>query len=68
MSPEDRELQIQTIETHLRRLGLTEAQICLHVAPLKAKAEKPQLKRKAGRSNSMITYFIRPSRKPLVIS
>ena len=31
MSTDDRDVQIQTIETHLRRLGLTEKQISLHV-------------------------------------
>ena len=32
MSTDDRDVQIQTIETHLRQLGLTEKQISPHVA------------------------------------
>ena len=70
MSTDDRDVQIQTIETHLRRLGLTEKQISLHVAQLKAKGDRPPSirGRKVGRSGNMITYFMRPSRKPLFVS
>ena len=69
MSTDDRDAQIQTIETHLSRLGLTEKQISLHVAPLKAKGDRPpSIRRKVGRSGNMITYFMRPSRKPLFVS
>jgi hypothetical protein len=50
-------------------LGLTEKQISLHVAPLKAKGDRPpSIRRKVGRSGNMITYFMRPSRKPLFVS
>ena len=66
MMPDDYEVQIKTIEAHLLRLGLTEEQIFLHLTPLRLKAGKPQpIKRKVGRSSSAITYFMRPSRKPL---
>jgi hypothetical protein len=69
MLSDDNEVQMKTIETHLRRLGLTEEQIALHLAPLRAKNEKPQpIRRKAGTPSSAITYFMRPSRKPQLAS
>ena len=69
MLSDDNEVQIKTIETHLRRQGLTKEQITLHLAPLRAKTEKPQpIRRKAGTPSSAITYFMRPSRKPQLAS
>jgi hypothetical protein len=66
---DDRKLHIKTIETHLRRLGLTESQILLHLAPLRAKEGKPlPIRRKVRQANQVITYFMRPSRKPVVVS
>jgi hypothetical protein len=48
MMSDNYEVQIKTIEAHLRRLGLTEEQILLHLTPLRLKAGKPQpIKRKA---------------------
>jgi hypothetical protein len=64
---DDREPKIHLIETHLRKLGLTEEQISLHLAPLRATKLAPK-SRKAGRVNTNISYFMRPSRKPLIIS
>ena len=69
MMTDDYKLQNKTIEEHMRRLGLTEERVFLHLTPLRLKAGKPQqIKRKAGRSSSAITYFMRPSRKPLLAS
>jgi hypothetical protein len=65
MLSDDNKAQIKTIEAHLRRLGLTEEQIALHLTPLRSKAEKPQpIRQKAGTSSAAVTYFMRPSRKP----
>ena len=57
MLSDDNKAQIKTIEAQLRRLGLTEEQIALHLTPLRSKAEKPQpIRQKAG------TFQAPPSR------
>ena len=66
---DENDVHIKTIEAHMRRLGLTESQVSLHVAPLRAKPDTHQpTKRKVVHTSSVITYFVRPSRKPHHIS
>jgi hypothetical protein len=62
---EESDLRVEAIEIHLRKLGLTEAQILLHVAPLKKNRGKRR--QKLARSREIWGHVYRSTRKPILI-
>ena len=62
----DQELRVETITSHLRKLGLTDEQIERHVAPLTQKKPEPR-KLPRGRTTCIVSRMSMGSRKAAAV-